>query len=287
MVNRKAERPLRPVFKEITLERLRNRQVELAKTYNHGDVSQIIANEIAIHFLGEHWYNRYVKHTSRHATYFRVDNTASTEQITTGITRWLEFSETLLNLQHITGFEIVLGELFNGEIEAACAELEIARMLAMFGWKFAFVCPIGGAKQNYDLEVFYQDGYKVCAETAAKLEATAPRAKSILTSIRDSREQLPDEEPGVIFIKVPERWVRDIELANRITNVANGYLNQSEHIRSIKFYSPITIFTPERTARWHLYIEVSNPKFQERNWDMFQDENVPTGGRPQWWIRIF
>jgi hypothetical protein len=201
--------------------------------------------------------------------------------------RWLEFAETLLNLQNITGFEIVLEEFFNGKIEAAYAEVEIARMLAMFGWKFHFVSPIGGARQNYDLEIFYPDGYKVCAETEAKLEATAPRPKSILRSIHHSREQLPDDEPGVIFIKVPERWVLDTQLADRIKNVANGYLNQSEHIRSIKCYSPITIFTSERTTRRHLYIEVSNPRFQERNWDMFQDENVPIGGRPAWWIRIF
>jgi hypothetical protein len=222
MASRKAERPPRPVFREITPERLLNRQAELAKTYNHGDVSQIIANEIAIHYLGEYWYGRYVKHTSRYATYFRVDNTASRQAIMTGIMRWLEFSETLLNLQNIAGFEHALGELFNGKIEAACAELEIARMLVMFGWKFDFVYPIGGARQNYDLEIFYPDGYKVCAETAAKVEATTPHARSILTSIRHSREQLPDDQPGVIFIKVPERWVRDAKLADRITNVANG-----------------------------------------------------------------
>ena len=90
----------------------------------------------------------------------------------------MEFSETLLNLQNITGFETVLGELFNGKIEAACAELEIARMLATFGWKFNFVRPIGGPRQNYDLKIFYPDGYKVCAETAAKFEATTPRAKA-------------------------------------------------------------------------------------------------------------
>ena len=201
--------------------------------------------------------------------------------------RWLEFSETLLNLQNIAGFESVLGELFNGKIELACAELEIARMLAMFGWKFDFVRPIGGPKENYDLEISYPDGYKVCAETEAKIEATTPRARSILRSIHHSRDQLPDDAPGVIFIKVPERWVQDTVLAERIKNTANGYLNQSDHIRSIKFYSPITIFTSEHTARWHLYIEISNPKFQERNWNIFQDENVPIGGRPPWWIPIF
>jgi hypothetical protein len=205
MASRRNEVPSRPVFGEITPKHLQNRQEELAKTYNHGDVSQIIANDIALHYLGEHWYNRYVKHTSRHATYFRVDNAASKQEIVTGIMRWLEFAETLLNLQNITGFETVLDELLNGKIEAACAELEIARMLAMFGWKFHFVRPIvrpiGGAKQNYDLEIFYPDGYKVCAETEAKIEATIPRARSILNSIRHAREQLPDDAPGVILSK--------------------------------------------------------------------------------------
>jgi hypothetical protein len=144
-----------------------------------------------------------------------------------------------------------------------------------------------GAKQNYDLEIFYPGGYKVCAETEAKIEVTTASVRSILRSIQHARRQLPDDAPGVIFIKVPERWIRDIQLAGRIADVANGYLNQSEHIRSIKFYSPITTFTSEHTTRWPLYIEVSNPKFQERNWVMFPDKNVPIGGRPPWWLRIF
>jgi hypothetical protein len=146
MASRKAKGPSRPVFREIAPERLRNRQDELAKTYSHGDVSQIVSNDIAIHYLGEQWYNRYVKHTSRHATYLMVDNTAPRQEMMTGIMRWLEFAETLLNLQSITGFEIVLDELFNGQIEPACAELEIARMLAIFGLEFPFCAPYRGGK---------------------------------------------------------------------------------------------------------------------------------------------
>ena len=80
-MRRKAERPPRPVFREITPERLHNRQGELARTYNGGDVSQIVANDIAIRYLGEHWYNRYVKHTSRHATYLGVNNTEGKQEL--------------------------------------------------------------------------------------------------------------------------------------------------------------------------------------------------------------
>jgi hypothetical protein len=286
-MRRKADRPPRPIFREITEPRLRARQEELAKTHNEADASQIVANDIAIHFLGQDWYDNYVKQSSRDATYFGVDNTGHTQEITTGILKWMEFSETLLNLQNAICFEAVLDEFYHGKIEPATAELEIARMLATFGWRFHFVRPIGRSKQNYDLEIFYPDGYKVCAETAAKLETTTPNARSILDSIRDSRKQLPDDQPGFIFIKVPQRWTEDEEVRVGIRKVANGFLKQSKVIRSIKFYSPITVFTSQRTSRWHSYVEVSNLKFPERNWDMFQDKDVPIGGRPPWWTRIF
>jgi hypothetical protein len=216
-----------------------------------------------------------------------VNNRAPLREITTGILRYLEFAETLLNLQNVIGFETVLDELFYGKIESACSELDISRMLACFGIEFHSVRPCRGRKLNYDLEISYPDGFRVCAEAAAKFETTIPRAKSITASLRDSRNQLPDDQPGIVFIKVPERWIQDLELARQITNVANGYLNQSQHVMSVKFYTPMTAFTAERTTRWHAYIEISNPKFQERNWDLFRDQNVPIGGRSPWWVRIF
>src|SRR5215469_17905085 len=84
--------------------------------------------------------------------------------------------------------------------------------------------------------------------------------------------------------------MQNIALADRITNVANGYLHQSAHIRLKKFYSPITIFTSERTTRWHPYIEVSNPKFQElslRPRTMIRNiRNPPRGPAADWHIFV-
>jgi hypothetical protein len=166
-------------------------------------------------------------------------------------------------------------------------QIDIAKMMALCGVKFTFITPNRGPRLNYDFDIFYPDGFKVCAEAKAKSEAAKPRAKGILGPLRHSSEQLPEDQPSVIFMKIPEKWFRDIELTEQLKRVANGYLNQSERIVSIKFYSPITQFTVEKTARWHAYIEVSNLKFSERDWTLFRDENVPEGGRPPWWVRIF
>jgi hypothetical protein len=200
--------------------------------------------------------------------------------------RYWEFAEALLNLQNIEGFEAVLDELKHGKIESACGELDVARMMAFYGLKCCFVKPTRGTKRNYDFEIYYADGFKVCAEAAAKFEETRPRAKSIRHSLRDS-PQLPDDEPSIIFVKVPESWINDIELAEQITAVAVDYLRQSDHIASVKYYTPITIYTTQATARWAACCEVSNLKFPNRNWDMFRDETVPMNGFPPWWIRFY
>jgi hypothetical protein len=203
------------------------------------------------------------------------------------IMRYLEFSETLLNLQNTEGFESVLDELSHGKIESTCGELDVARMLAFHGLKFCFVTPTRGTKQNYDFEIYYPDGFRVCAEAKAKCEATVPRAQSVMKSLQHARGQLPDDRPSVILVKVPENWITDTALAEKIRDIALDYLRPSDHVASVKYYTPITIYSAKTTARWHAYCEVSNPKLSNRNWDMFRDETVPMNGFPSWWIRFY
>jgi hypothetical protein len=278
----------RPALREITREEFKRHHDTLLPTYpDQGDRNQIIANSLVKHYLSREWLDTYIRSTSPDADYLRVDINAPLPERAKAMIRYWEFAETLLNLQDVEGFEIVLDELMHGKIESACAEIDIARMIIFHDLRFRFIKPNRGTKLNYDFEIYYKDGLMVCAEAAAKLESTTPNARSILKSIRESRAQLPDDEPSIVLIKVPEKWLRDVPLANKISNVANGYLHQSTHIMSIKFYAPVTVYLPTATGRWHAYLEVSNPKFRDRNWDMFRDETVPEHGMPDWWMRFY
>jgi hypothetical protein len=286
-MSRKKQSLARPMFRHITLDAFKTTYNDVAVKYpDLGDLSQIIANTTVVHFLGGEWLNKYVHHTSRHAKYLCVDINAALPERARAMMRYWEFAETLFNLQYVEGFEAVLDELAHGKIESACGEIDVARMLNFHGLEFRFVSPSRGAKLNYDFEIFYPDGFRVCAEAAAKFEATVPRAKSIRDSLRHSRDQLPDDEPSVILVKVPEKWITDVILAGQIVDVALDYLRQSTHVTSVKFDAPITISTAQATARWHAYYEVSNPQFPDRNWDMFRDETVPINGCPPWWLRF-
>jgi len=262
----------RPSFREITIEAFTATANSIAADYpDQGDRNQLMANTIIKHFLGGDWIDRYVHHASRHSIYLRVDINSPLAVRAPAMMRYWEFAETLLNLQNVEGFETVLDELMYGKVESACGELDLARMILFHELRLKFMSPNQGAKLNYDFEIFYPDGFKVCVEAAAKFEATKPRANSILGSLKDSRDQLPDDQPSVILMQVPQHWIQDAKLAKQIINVANGFLLQSDHVMSVKYYAPVTIFTPVATARLHAYSEISNPKFPERDWTMFKE----------------
>jgi hypothetical protein len=281
----------RPAFRAVTPEAFKTKYEELALKYPvSGDLAQALSDTTVRHYLGDEWLYRYVDDKSPHRRnerYLQVDFDAPPQEKMKAIMRYLEFSETLLNLQNMEGFESVLDELSYGKIESACGELDVARMLAFHELKFSFVPPTRGTKQNYDFEIYYPDGFKVCAEAKAKCEATAPRAQSVRKTLQHARDQLPDDGLSVILVKVPENWISNIALAENINDIALDFLRQSAHIASVKYYTPVTIYSAKTTARWHAYREASNPKFPNRNWDMFRDETVPMNGFPSWWIRFY
>ena len=139
-MRRRDENLIRPAFRAVTLEAFQTKYDELALKYpSPGDLAQVLADLTVRHYLGDEWLYRYVDDKSpyaRHARYLRVDMNATPPEKMKAIMRYLEFSETILNLQNIEGFEAVLDELVHGKIESACGELDVARMLAFHGLKF-------------------------------------------------------------------------------------------------------------------------------------------------------
>jgi hypothetical protein len=150
-----------------------------------------MANAIIRHYLGDGWLEKHVDSKSRKATYLRVDMNAPFQEKAKALARVWEVAETLLNLQKVEGFEAVLDEFSYGKVESACAEIDVARMILFHELKFRFVKPTQKTKADYDYEIFYPDGFKVCADAKSKFESTKPRASSVTDSLRQARTQLP------------------------------------------------------------------------------------------------
>jgi hypothetical protein len=180
----------RPEFRKISKESLKEAYEKFATDYPCPvDRSQMMSNSLIAHYLGGEWLDMHLNSKSREARYLRVDINDPFREQSKALSKVWEFSETLLNLQHVDGFERVLDELAFGKIESACAEIDIARMFLFRELKFRFVQPQQVAKLDYDFEIFYPDGLKVRNSTL--LDLTESLDSSRLCAANGVRDEYP------------------------------------------------------------------------------------------------
>ena len=52
-----------------------------------------------------------------------------------------------------------------------------------------------------------------CGDIKCKLEGTNDAKSSLLNSLKKAQRQFPSDMPGIVFVKVPQRWV-DLNTGN-------------------------------------------------------------------------
>jgi hypothetical protein len=106
-----------------------------------------------------------------------------------------------------------------------------------------------------------------------------------------ARKQLPNDKPGIIFIKTPAHWLSDDNFRNNILQIAERFLGGVRRIVSVKFYVEPIAFS-NNTMRIDLgYKEVSNARTDFGNnvdWNCFRKLNLASdaNGLPAHYKRI-
>src|SRR5712671_5500791 len=111
----------------------------------------------------------------------------------------------------------------DGNIEGTYAELDFGRMLYLNQVPFRFVVPQGATGRDYDIEVEYPNGVIASADAKCKIEHTGFTENSITNTLKKARKQLPDDRPGIIFVKVPSRWIANPESTAAMLSVARSF----------------------------------------------------------------
>lgn len=125
--------------------------------------------------------------------------------------RVIMLAELLLNLRSIHGMpERVDGLKTTKSLETAVGELEGAALLMRSGIPFQFVKPSNKLGLDFDVTAVI-DGMQVAIEMKTKLEETAPTANSVKDTLKTARDQLPKDQPGVVFLQLPEKWANTKE----------------------------------------------------------------------------
>ena len=249
----------------------------------------LLAGIIVRHFLGEAWIETNIMGEKGPTEFFRND-WGTSERRDVAIRRVIEFGEMLFNLQGAPGFEKCRFQLRdNLGIEGTFAEFEVGKLLQIHGMRFRFVVPQNELGMDYDLEVIMSDGRRAFADTKCKIESTSFTASTIEASLKKARRQLPADTPGMIFLKVPETWLKtenEWTVNGRshdiIESAILSFLRNTRRIVSVKVYATIIHLEGTNSLQFYQLKEFDNPLAQfAGDWEIFKDISLHGTG-PRW-----
>jgi hypothetical protein len=165
-------------------------------------------------------------------------------------------AELLFNLQHIEGFDTCIEKMKTEKsVESGFAELDLGRMLFINGHKFRFVKPEGKRGDNYDAEIKFK-GWTICADAKCKFEGNELSKNIILNELKNSRDQLPSNKPGIFFIKIPPAWTTKYLYEQLLVEAAKEFMRPTGRIVSVKYYIAPYEVRGEHLAQRHAFKEV-------------------------------
>jgi hypothetical protein len=233
------------------------------------------------HFLGNEWADEHVQDNGKPG-YVRL-NWRESPQHQIQSFRIVDLAELLFNLQHTDGFDDCIKRMQCGDIEGTYAELDLGRMLYQSDIDFRFVTRSGKRGDDFDLEIFFEDGTIVCADAKCKVEATEFSEQTVLNSLRYARGQFPKDKPSIIFVKVPPRWIgEDSNMKKILTKVTNDFLRGTGRVVSVKYYVSYIHWENGRVLHIQAFHEINNAhelnRFDSsRNWEMFVEADTRFG----------
>lgn len=203
----------------------------------------------------------------------------------------MDLAEVLYNLQTVPAFDECISRMRGGDIEGTFAELDFGRMLYLNRAPFRFVVPSGTRGADYDIEILYPNGVVACGDAKCKIDSTEFSEHTIRNTLNKARKQLPNIQPGIVFVKIPPPWIVQPAHVNLMVDVAKSFLRGTRRIVAVQYYtSPIT-FTDGMLRHDHAFKQISNAKTDfgdGLNWDLFGKFNLPPerNGMPSHWQRI-
>jgi hypothetical protein len=245
--------------------------------------------------FGTEWVLEYVC-PSRLST-FLLNNASpgANVEFATHVIRVVQLSEMLINSQWIPGYEECLRQLKTADmIESTYAELDIARALIVHKIKFRFNKRLQRKGEDFDLLISFDNGIEACADTKCKLETTPYSDNTVMNALEHARGQnLPNDRPGIIFMKIPQTWVPDDTGHQRLVRCTNRFFGTTKRIVSVKYYTSFIHKendTFRETMAWYEMTNSRNRFDKGADWRLFATHSqVATGwnGMPPHWRRLF
>jgi hypothetical protein len=253
---------------------------------NKATDSFLLAAAILKHYFSQEWLD-----TNLNKPGFLQINECDQSSKDLSALRMIDLAEVIYNLQLVLGFDDCIARMKAGDIEGTFAELDLGRMLFLNSVSFRYVVPQGVKGKDYDVEVIYPDGVIACADAKCALENTDLREKAIANKLEKARQQLPSDQPGIIFVKTPPKWMEESKFLSMVVETTKALFRRSQRIVSVKFYVSPNSIEGGYIKQQRAYKEMSNLNTRfgpPRNWDLFRKFDPPpeANGMPSHWQRV-
>jgi len=163
-------------------------------------------------------------------------------------------------------------------------------MLCLNNVTFQYVIPRGKTGSDYDVDIIYPNGVHACADAKCKITGTPFSNKTLDSTLEKARRQLPDDRPGIVFVKLPPEWAEAPNFEDISVSVARDFLRTTRRVVSVKLYVQLFSFENGSITIKHAFKEISNPRTDfgdDVDWRIFQLNMPPEwNGVPPWWQRI-
>jgi hypothetical protein len=199
-----------------------------------------IGHQIARFFLGDEWVNRNIfgdgVGAARQArigrTFLKSDATGVDNNVKHQ-DRVIKLAECLYNLQHVECMDGVIKRLKSDNLESVYSELECARAMSHQSLNLRFIKPDGHLQDNYDAEITTPGNRSICCEIKSKNEKTALSRKAVERSIELARQQLPENRPGLVWLRIPELWSSQVGAKAIVDAAVKHRVNKSSRLVAI------------------------------------------------------
>lgn len=147
--------------------------------------------------------------------------------------RTLRIAEILFNLQTVEGIDSRLDDLRAGRVESTYSELECGAFLHRRGVRFRYVVPSGVQGADYDAEVILDGGGCLYCEMKCKAEGTGLSEGAVRNPLQTARKQLPPDQPGLVFLKLPEIWLLQEDVAHIVPSTVDAFLRGTSRVVAV------------------------------------------------------
>jgi hypothetical protein len=152
------------------------------------------------------------------------------------VDRLINIAETIYNAQKVEGIKDKIRLLKNEDVESILAELEGIQLILASSRKFKIINPSGIKGEDYEAEIYLEDGTPVACEMKCKFEETNFSEATLRRTITKAAEQLPKDRCGAVFIKLPELWKKTADLDNQILASVEEAFNHTKTVSVVVFH---------------------------------------------------